>query len=145
VSTRRKKTAHGDTTTTRGDDVNYRLPDKDLTVNPSGSIPTITFNSNLSSTHFHVQVKTLKGWQMVVDSAGLGNPVPIKGGPIGSAADFPGKTLFWDITLASDSGSDPIEAVLEVVIGQDGNTLLSVDDDHSITGQESYYEYLNSK
>ena len=26
---------------------------------------------------------------------------------------------------------------------KDGNTILNVDDDHSITGQESYYEYLN--
>jgi ATP sulfurylase len=82
---------------------------------------------------------------MVVDSVGLGTPVPIKGGPITSAADFAGRTFFWDITLASDDDADPIEAVLEVVIRQDGNTLLTVDDDHSITGQESYYEYLNGK
>jgi hypothetical protein len=125
--------------------VNYRLADKDLTVNPSGSIPTIMFNSNLSSTHFHVQVQTANGWQMVVDSVGLGNAVPIQGGPINSAADLTGKELFWDLTLAASSETDPIEAVLEVVIDQDGNTLLRVDDDHSITGQESYYEYFDCK
>jgi len=125
--------------------VNYRLADKDLTVNPAGSIPTIEFNSNLSSTHFHVQVQTANGWQMVVDSVGLGHAVAIKGGPINSAADFATKRFFWDLTLATDSETDPIEAVLEMVIEQDGNTLLRVDDDHSITGQESYYEYVNCK
>jgi hypothetical protein len=125
--------------------VNYKLPDKDLKVDPAGSIPTITFNSNLSSTHFHVQVKTANGWQMVVDSVGLGNAVPIKGGPIASAADFATRTFFWDLTLAADTDTDPVEATLDVVIAQDGNTLLKVDDDHSITGQESYYEYVNCK
>ena len=124
--------------------MNYKIGDRDFTVNPKGSIPTIMFKSNMSSTHYHVQVETPAGWKMVVDQTGLGKAVPIQGGPIQSAADFPGKKFFWDITLASLE-TDPIEAVLNVTIDQDGKKLLTVNDDHQITGQESYYEYLNSR
>jgi hypothetical protein len=123
--------------------LNYRIADKDFTVDPAGSLPTITFRSNLSGTHFHVQVHTATGWQMVVDSTGLGNAVPIQGATINSAADFAGKKFLWDITLAALSDTDPVEAVLEILIDQDGNHLLAIDDDHSVMGQETYYEYLN--
>ena len=125
--------------------MNYRIPDKTFAVGPSGSIPTITFRSNQASTHFHVQVKTGDGWQMVLDETGLGRPVPIQGGSIRSAADFPGKRFFWDITLVALDDSKPVEAVLEVTIDQDGMQLLRVDDDHFFTGQETYYEYLDAR
>jgi hypothetical protein len=124
--------------------LNYQIPDKTFTVNPAGSIPTITFQSNQASTHFHVQVQSGAGWQMVVDDTGLGKAVPIQGGGINSAADFAGKRFFWDITLAA-SGTTPVEAVLQVTINQDGNQLLKVNDDHFFTGQETYYEYLNAQ
>lgn len=124
--------------------MNYQIPDKIFAVNPAGSIPTITFQSNQSSTHFHVQVQSGAGWQMVVDNSGLGKAVPIQGDGINSAADFAGKRFFWDITLAANS-TTPVEAVLQVTINQDGNQLLKVNDNHFFTGQESYYEYLNAQ
>jgi len=123
--------------------VNYQIPDKDFIVDPTKSIPTITFRSNQSATHYHVQVD-LGGWQMVVDASGLGKPVPIKGDGIKSAADFPGKRFFWDITLVAEDSTKPVNALLEVEIDQDGKQLLKVDDGHFFTGQESYYEYLNA-
>ena len=123
--------------------MNYQIPDKDFTVDPSGSIPTITFRANQASTHFHVQVD-IGGWQMVVDDTGLGKAVPIKGGGIKSSSDFPGKKFFWDITLVAQDDSKPVEAVLRVEIMQDGKQLLRVDDDHFFTGQENYYEHLNA-
>lgn len=124
----------------------YKIPDKSFTVNPQGSLPTIRFESNLSSTHFHVQVQTGEAeWSLVLNATGLGKDVPIQGGPIGSAVDFPNKRFFWDITLADQDGAKPVEAVLRVLIKQDGNELLRVDDDHFITGQETYYEFLDAK
>ena len=81
---------------------------------------------------------------MVVDASGLGRPVPMKGGPIHSAADFAGKRLFWDITLASLDPTNPTEAVLQVSIDQDGTNLAVINDTHMITGQESYYEFINA-
>lgn len=123
--------------------MNYQIPDRDFTVDPAGSIPTITFRSNQSSTHYHVQVDT-DGWKMVVDDTGLGKAVPLKGDGINAASAFPGKRFFWDITLVAQDDSKPVEAVLQVEINQDGKQLLKVDDDHFFTGQESYYEYLNA-
>ena len=81
---------------------------------------------------------------MVVDDTGLGKPVPIQGGPINSAADLVGKHLFWDITLATQGESDTVSADLEVVIRQGGNLLAVVTDTHNITGQESYFEYMDA-
>jgi hypothetical protein len=126
--------------------MSYHIPDGSFAVDPNGSVPTITFKSNLSATHYHVQVKT-GGPQaaMVVDATGLGKNVPIRGGPIRSAADFAGKRFFWDITLANLDDSKPVEAVLSVEITQDGNQLFSKEDDHFITGQESYYEFLDAQ
>jgi hypothetical protein len=124
--------------------LNYQIPDKTFAVNPAGSVPTITFQSNQSSTHFHVQVQSGAGWQMVVDDTGLGKAVAIQGGGINSAADFAGRRFFWDITLVAQDNTNPVEAVLQVTINQDGKQLLKVNDDHFFTGQESYYEYLNA-
>ena len=125
--------------------MSYRIPDDTFHVNPQGSIPTIRFESNMSSTHFHVQVQTPAGWQMVVDDVGLGRQVPIQGGPISSAKDFAGKRFFWDITLANFADdTTSVEAVLDVFIEQDGNELLHKHDDHFIAGQESYYEFLDA-
>lgn len=90
--------------------MSYRIPDKSVKVDPAGSLPTIKFKANLASTHFHIQTKTPNGWVMVVDDQGLGKEVQIKGGPINSAADFAGKRIFWDITLASLDDSNPVEA-----------------------------------
>ncbi len=81
---------------------------------------------------------------MVVDSTGLGTPVPIKGGGINSAADFAGKRFFWDITLVAQDNTTPIEAVLQVTVSQDGQQLLQIRDDHFFTGQETYFEFLNA-
>jgi|ERR1041385_198930 hypothetical protein len=124
--------------------MSYRIPDDSFHVDIHGSIPTIRFEANMSSTHFHVQVNTSAGWQMVVDDVGLGRKVPIQGGPIRSVSDFAGKRFFWDITLADFAGSSRVEAVLDIFIEQDGNTLLHKHDVHFITGQESYYEFLDA-
>jgi hypothetical protein len=123
--------------------MSYRIPDKTVKVDPAGSLPTIKFKANLASTHFHIQTKTPNGWVMVVDDQGLGKEVQIKGGPINSAADFAGKRIFWDITLASLDDSNPVEAVLQATIEQDGKLLLQLNDDHQITGMESYYEFID--
>jgi hypothetical protein len=125
--------------------LNYKLPDKTFAVDPNGPIPTITFQSNQSSTHFHVQVQSSGGWEMVVDDTGLGKAVPIQGGPITSPADLVGKHLFWDITLATQDETDTVSAVLEIVIRQGNKILADVVDTHNITGQESYYEYLDAE
>jgi hypothetical protein len=124
--------------------LNYKIPDSTFTVDPNGPIPTITFLSNQSSTHFHVQVQVQGGWQMVIDETGLGKAVPIRGGPINSAADLVGKHLFWDITLATQGETDTVSADLEVEIRQGGNLLADVTDTHNITGQESYFEYMDT-
>ena len=50
--------------------MNYKIPDAQLYVDPAGPLPTITFDSNLNATHFHVQVLTPTGWEMVLDSSG---------------------------------------------------------------------------
>jgi len=124
--------------------MSYKIPDQDFTVDPAGSVPTITLNSNMSATHYHVQVQTATGWEMVVDDTGLGKAVPIKGGSIRSAADFAGKKFMWDVTLVAPTATDTVEAVLQVKIDQDGRNLLTVNDDHNITDVEQYYEYLNA-
>jgi hypothetical protein len=125
--------------------MSYKMPDGTFVVDPNGPIPIITFKTNQSKTHFHVQVQTSDGWALVVDAPGTAKSAPISGGPIGSAADFAGKRFLWDVTLVTESETDPVEAVLEVLVKQGGQTIFdSGKDDHQITGQETYYEFLDA-
>jgi hypothetical protein len=124
--------------------MNYKIPDAQLYVDPAGPLPTITFDSNLNATHFHVQVLTPTGWEMVLDSSGLSTPCVIRGGPISTPADFSGKKFFWDITLVTQNATDTVSSKLQITIKQGNNTLLTKTDTHNITDQESYYEYLSA-
>lgn len=123
--------------------MNYKLPDGQLTLDRNGPIPTLQFDSNLASTHFHVQVLVGITWQMVVDDSGLGKAVPIKGGSLAQVSDFSGKRLCWDITLATVNESDTVTARLDVTIMQGTKQVLKVNGDHSITDQDTCYEYID--